>query len=448
MPIALRHCGHLGRCAAALLVMLAPLANHAQTNPFYLGVSQTFGYDDNIFRLPDRTEVAQPGGGVTVIEPESSGLISTTLLLAGVDQPIGRQRVYGNLSAGYSSYSNQSQLNSPRYALTAGVDWDTVNKLSGNAEFTSGLRLGAYGDRDVPTGLGDNEEIYNRLKLLGRLGDWQRSRYWFEAGYVFDQVRNDIDFERAVPFRVETDPVTGVPFLRFTDGYKRDDRSSAFTLGVRHRWSGALVLGAGVRTESRSEEVERLLIDPAGSVSTTLDSRRNDIDLFANLNPGDGNELNARLSYGNRDYDDPGVPDTSGWSGSLRWGWRPTAKLDSSLRLLYDTEDREEGGASAADSAGNDETLALQWRLRYEISAKLAADLNASWYRRDYDRLGGFTDDDTSLQLALTWAALRNTTVGCSLGFERRDSSYQGPLSGRSSYDATMTSCYAQVMLR
>lgn len=431
MPDTKRHCG---RCAAALFVMLAPLAGHAQTSPYYLGVSQTFGYDSNIFRLPDRTEVAQPGGGVTVIEPESSGLISTTLLLAGMDQPIGRQRVYGNLSAGYSSYSNQSQLNSPTYALTAGVDWDTVNKLSGNAEFTSGLRLGSYGDRDVPTGLGDNEETYNRLQLLGRLGDWERSRFWLEAGYVFDQVRNDIDFERAVGS---------------INGYRRDDRSHAFTLGVRHRWSGALVLGAGVRTESRSEEVESRLIDPAGSVSSTLDSRRNDFDLFANLNSSDGNDVSARLSYGNRDYDDPGVLDTSGWSGSLRWGWRPTAKVDSSLRLLYDTEDREEGGASAASSAGDDETLAVEWRLRYEISAKLAADVSASWYRRDYDDArGGYTDDDTSFRLALSWAALRNTTVGCALGFDRRDSSYQGPLSGRSSYDAITTSCYAQVMLR
>ena len=436
------------RCTAALLVLLAPLAGHAQTSPYYLGVSQTFGYDSNIFRLPDRSEVALPGGGVQVIEPESSGLISTTLLLAGLDQPIGRQRVYGNLSAGYSSYSSQSQLNSPRYALTAGADWDTVNKLSGNAEFTSGLRLGAYGDRDVPTGRGDNEETYNRFRLLGRFGDWQRSRTWFEVSYVYDQVSNDIDFETAVPFRIEIDPVTGAPFIRFTDGYKRDERSHAITLGVRHRLSGAMTLGAGVRRESRSQDVDRYLIDPAGAVSTSVDSRRNDFDMFANFNPGDGNEWSGRLSYGNRDYDSPGALDTSSWSGSLRWVWRPTAKLDSNLRLLYDTEDREGGGASAADSYGDNNTTALEWRLRYEISAKLGADLTASWYRRDYDYLGGFTDDDTLLQLSLTWAALRNATVGCSLGLDRRDSSYQGPASGRSSYNATMTSCYAQVMLR
>ncbi len=354
------------RCAAALLVLPAPLAGRAQTSPYYLGVSQTFGYDSNIFRLPDRSEVALPGGGVQVIEPQSSGLISTTLLLADLDQPIGRQRVYGSLSAGYSSYGDQPQLDSPRYALTAGVDWDTVEKLSGKAEFTSGLRLGAYGDRDVPTGRGDNEERYNRLSLLVRLGDWQRSHNWFEASFVYDQVSNDIETLQATPYRIEADPITGAPVVRFTDGYTRDDRYTAFTFGVRHRWSGAPTLGAGLRTESRREEVDRHLIDPMATVNSRLDSRRNDIDLFANLNPGDGNQLNARLSYGNRDYDD----------------------------------------------------------------------------------LGGFTDDDTNFQPGLSWAALRNTTVGCSLGLDRRDSSYQGTASGRSSYDATLTSCYAQVLLR
>ena len=61
MPIAIRHCS---RCAAALLVVLAPFAGQAQTSPYYLGVSQTLGYDSNIFRVPDRTEVALPDGSV------------------------------------------------------------------------------------------------------------------------------------------------------------------------------------------------------------------------------------------------------------------------------------------------------------------------------------------------------------------------------------------------
>jgi hypothetical protein len=435
------------RCAAALLVTLAPLAGHGQTSPYYLGISQTFGYDSNIFRLPDRGEVALPGGGVQVVEPESSGLISTTLLLAGLDQPIGRQRLYVNLNAGYTSYAHQPQLDSPRYALTAGIDWETVEKLSGNAEFSSGLRLGSYGDRDVPAGRGDNQETYNRFTLLARIGDWKRSRAWVEAGFVADQVRNEVDFLQPVPYGIAIDPGTGAPIVRYTDGYTRDERSNAVTLGVRYRQSGALVLGAGVRTESRRTEVERQLIDPAQLVASSADSRRNDLDLFADFNPGGAHQLRARLSYADTNYDDPGAADNAGWNGSLRWAWQATGKLDSNLLLMYDTEDRERGGGSAADGYGDNKTLALEWRLRYAITSKVSANLAASGYQRQYDTLGGFTDHDTLLSLNLTWAVLRNATLGCTAGLDRRTSNAQAAV-GRNSYDAQLFSCFAQLMLQ
>lgn len=426
------------RCAAALLVTLAPLAGHGQTSPYYLGISQTFGYDSNIFRLPDRGEVPLPGGGVQVVEPESSGLISTTLLLAGLDQPIGRQRLYVNLNAGYTSYASQPQLDSPRYALTAGIDWETVEKLSGNAEFSSGLRLGSYGDRDVPAGRGDNQETYNRFTLLARIGDWKRSRTWVEAGFVADQVRNEVDFLQ---------PVRDVSTDRDIDGYTRDERSNAVTLGVRYRQSGALVLGAGVRTESRRTEVERQLIDPAQLVASSADSRRNDLDLFADFNPGGAHQLRARLSYADTNYDDPGAVDYAGWNGSLRWGWQATGKLDSNLLLMYDTEDRERGGGSAADGYGDNKTLALEWRLRYAVTSKLSANLAASRYQRKYDTLGGFTDHDTLVSLNLTWAPLRNATLGCTAGLDRRTSNAQAAV-GRNSYDAQLFSCFGQLMLQ
>ena len=436
------------RCAAALIVMLAPMAGHGQTSPYYLGVSQTFGYDSNIFRLPDRTEVAVPGGGIRVIEPESSGLISTTLLLAGVDQPIGRQRLYGTLSAGYSSYSDQPQLDSPLYALTAGIDWDTAEKLSGNAEFSSGRRIGSYGDRDLPAGRGNNEEHYDRFTFLARLGDWKRSRTWLEASFVSDRVSNDVEFLQPVPHSIDADPVTGAPSVRFTDGYRREERSNAATLGVRYRQSGALVLGAGVRSESRHGEIDRQLLDPVQSVSSSSETRRNDFDLFADFDPGDAHDLRARLSYGNTDYKDAGAQDFSGWSGSLRWAWRPTGKVESKFWLLYDTEDRERGGASVADSYGDTQTVALEWRLRYDLTGKVSANLAASWYERDYDYFGGFTDRDTAFSFNLTWAALRNVSLGCTVGLDRRKSTYQGPAVGRNSYDARLASCFGQFLLQ
>lgn len=118
MSIAIRRCD---RCTANLFVMLAPLAGHPQTSPYDLGLSQTFGYDSDIFPLPDRTGIQQPGGGVAVIEPDSSGLISTTLLLAGLDQPIGRQRVYGN-------HETLALERRPRYEISAKLAAD-VNAI-------------------------------------------------------------------------------------------------------------------------------------------------------------------------------------------------------------------------------------------------------------------------------------------------------------------------------
>lgn len=434
------------RCVAALLAVLAPLASHGQSSPYYLGASQSFGYDSNIFRLPDRTEIKLPDGRLQVIEPESSGLISNTLLLAGIDQRIGRQRLYADLSAGYAKYFDQPQLDSPTSSLTAGIDWETVGKLSGNAEYRAGRRLGDFGDRDVPTGRGQNEERYQRFDFVARLGDVQRSRAWLVAGYTYDEVRNDVAFEQPAPFRIDTDPITGAPIVRFTDGYQRDESFNAVTLGARYRWSGALVLGAGLRTESRRSVIDRNLIDPVESVSSSNDSRRNDIDLFATFNTGGAHDLQLRLSYGATDYELPTQEDLSGWSGNLRWTWRPTARLDSNLRLLYDTEDREGGGASAADGSGFRDTLALEWQLRYALTDKLNASLGANGYRRDYQSFGGFTDTDTSLSVGLTWAALRNATVGCSISTQRRHSTSDTP--GHNSFDAMLASCYGQLFLR
>jgi hypothetical protein len=439
----------LRRGTAAMLLTLAPLAGLAQTSPYYIGASQSFGFDNNIFRVPDRQEIALPGGGVQVVEPQSAGLISTTLLLAGLNQTIGRQRVYGTLSAGYSSYASQSQLDSPRYALTAGVDWDTAEKVSGNVDFTSGRRLGAFGNRDLPTGRGNNDERYNRFTFLARLGDWQRSRTWVETSLVADELTNEIQFLEPVPYDIVLDPVTGLPVVRFSTGYRRHTPYTAFTLGLRYRQSGALVLGAGVRTESRREDFERNVTAPVESIQTSsLKSRRNDFDLFATFNPSSAHDLTARLSYGKRDYENPDVPDDAGWSSNLNWAWKPTGKLDNNVRLLYDTEDRDQGGASAADSSGNRKTLALEWRLRYAMTGKISTDLSGNFYRRTYGDVGGFTDHDSVLSFTVNWAVLRNAALGCTLSLDRRSSSYQGPESGRSSYNAQLGSCFGQITLQ
>jgi hypothetical protein len=423
------------RAAWVLLVGLLPLTCGAEQGPYYIGFQQTFGYDSNIFRLPDRTQV-----GSVVLEPQSSGLISTTLLLAGIDQPIGRQRLYGDLSAGYTSYGSQSQLDNPTYRLVAGLDWDTLEKFSGNFELQSGRRLGGFGDRNIPTGQGDNDERYDRAALVARLGDRERSRAWLEADVVWDRLRNDVDYLTPVP-------VTTTPPLRETDGYERKDESVALGFGVRYRWLGSTIVGVGLRTESRDLEVARRLTNPVETVPSSLESRRNDIDLFVDHRIGDLHDLRARLSYGNRDYDSATVADFDKWSGDLVWRWRPTAKVNSRLRLLYDTEDRAQGASSAADSGGNQQTTALEWTLDYAITGKVSAQLAASYYQRDHGVVNPFTDNDRSVTLAMRWQVLRSTALGCSVGTARRSSTLDAAL-GRNAYDATLANCYVQAVLR
>lgn len=121
-------------CLALASALVVGSHAQAQTSPYYIGLSQTLGYDSNVFRRDDRTVTipnpVDPANPI-VQTPESSGLISTTSLVGGFNQRIGRQRVYLDGRIGYTSYANQSQLDAPVYAISGGVDWETAEDWSG-----------------------------------------------------------------------------------------------------------------------------------------------------------------------------------------------------------------------------------------------------------------------------------------------------------------------------
>ena len=78
------------------VIGLFALQAQAQTSPWYIGVNQRFEHHTNLFQ-----STAQ----------EVSDTVSTTSVVAGLDQPIGRQRLYGRLTAGTSRYAERSDLN-------------------------------------------------------------------------------------------------------------------------------------------------------------------------------------------------------------------------------------------------------------------------------------------------------------------------------------------------
>ena len=87
-------------------------------NPYYIGASQAFTHDSNVYRIADGP----------------SDTYSTTSLLGGFNQRIGRQRVFGSGHVSDNRYFDQDQLNNVSYGLAAGLDWETIQNLSGNID--------------------------------------------------------------------------------------------------------------------------------------------------------------------------------------------------------------------------------------------------------------------------------------------------------------------------
>ena len=105
----------------------APTSTASDPNPYYLGVSQAITHDSNVTRSPNGP----------------SDTYSSTSLLGGFDQPIGRQRLFGNASISANRYMDQDQLNNTSYNLSGGLDWQTVGDLSGNLNGGIGRFLAA-----------------------------------------------------------------------------------------------------------------------------------------------------------------------------------------------------------------------------------------------------------------------------------------------------------------
>ena len=114
---------HSLRLLLAPCLALACTAAMAQSSPYYIGVAQTLAHNSNLVALRDNQPV--PAG------LSKSDTVSSTALVAGIDQPFGRQRLTGTANLSSNRYSRNSEFNSSGYALRLGLDWQTIERLSG-----------------------------------------------------------------------------------------------------------------------------------------------------------------------------------------------------------------------------------------------------------------------------------------------------------------------------
>lgn len=405
-----------------LSALLAAGAASAQTSPWYVGAAQTFTHESNLYRLADG--MATPAG------VSKSDLMSSTALLAGLDQPIGRQRLFGSATLRANRFQDNRELNNQSYALSAGLDWETVNRLSGTLQASADRSLARFNtDTEIGTLTRRNIEDANRLFAEARIG--------VVTAYTAELSLEHRQRDFSAP-----------------EYARRENRQTTATTALRWRPQGGTMLGAGLRhTEGRYPQFRRL---EDGSIEADRFTR-DGLDLLAGWDSGGATVLDARLTLGRTRYDKNDARDVSGATGFVRWVWQPTGHLQLTARLAHDVgQDAYYSGSPLVDGVVDTSRTTTTARLAadYAFSAKIQLRAALTHASRDLvqtlppdalfpgDARG--RDDTTELSLGATWAPTRSLVLGCDLGHETRSAS--GSLS--LPYSASRIGCYGQVYLR
>ena len=412
------------RRLAAALTTLAAGAAMAQSSPYYLGVAQSLGYESNLYRVGDGQTL--PAGY------SKSDTVSGTSLVGGVDQTIGRQRVYGSANVRANRYANNKALDNESYGLNLALDWATVGRLSGTLSAAADQNLAQFNNR-AAGGVETSKNVVRTNQVDARVRLGVVTKYTLEASLGH---RN----------RSYSAPEYNSSEYRQTSG----------SLGLRYRPSGALSLGVALRiTEATYPKFNQ----PTPNVFEADRLKRQDIDFTATWLPSAVSQFNLRLSPTHTSYDRDTGSDFSGVTGSATWGWQPTGKLRLTTGLSRDTGQSSDAvnlgffGSGVTDYSRT--TSALSLKADYELSAKIALNAGISYAHRALantsslagNPIGSVTgsDNTTVLSLGARWLPTRSIQVGCNVSAENRSSSNTNLSVGLS---GNAFSCYGQFVLQ
>ncbi len=399
--------------AATALALLCSGAALAQSSPYYIGVAQSVTHDSNLYRLGD-------GAATPASVKSRSDTGYTTSLVAGIDQQWGRQRLSGSGSLRANRFQNNDQLNNNGWGLNLGLDWSTIERLSGNVTLSSDRSLRRF-DPAFSGNLTDrNVEDNNLLSGTVRLG--VVTRLTAEATLS----RRNVRFSAPAYDSSEYNQNTG-------------------SVGMRYRLGGATTVGLAWR-ESRVRYV---------SGNDPYDRR--DIDLTGTWDPSALTKVYARLSQTRTRHEQQAQQqrDFSGVTGELRGSTQATGKLKLNARISRDTGQ----SYSTFDYQGlvgatefNRTTDALRLGADYAYSAKVAFTASGEYAKRDLNRALTFltldgSDRTTSLAVGARWTPLRAAQLGCDLTRLQGKTAGGNAIVGRN-YSSNGLSCFGQFVLQ
>ena len=384
----------LGPLVAAFALCSAGQAL-ADPNPYYIGSSVTVRHDSNVFRLPDSTS------------DTSYGLA----LIGGINQPIGRQRLYASGTVQDTRFQDLKRLDHTNYSGKAGIDWETIYDLSGSLSHTSSQSLYNYGGNS--TVISNTKNLERRNESVARIRYGKGSLLSLETSYTLRK-------------QSYSDPAFQFNALD----------QDAVSVGLTYQPRASLTLGTALRYTQGKYQLER-------------DFTRRDVDLTANWVPSGLSAINGRISIGKRKArSGESAFDFTGSTGQLRWTYQPTGKL-AFVTLLSRDSGAESGfiNGQEAGAFGDDSrrTTVLSLNTAYTATSKIRLDLNLYANRRSLAQ-GAFDGRDSVRRASLvaTYAPVRNVSLSCNVSRDSRNASGQVSFD----YDNNSVSCSAQVTLQ
>ena len=389
---------------------------HAETSPYTIGLSQSLVSDSNLLRLD--------GGGVAPAGLSKSDLTSITSLFATLDQPFGRQRLLGNVTLRAQRMAQNDIYDFNGYTVRGGIDWSTIEKLSGTLILASNRSLARLNDTSISNLPIRNIETTRQIDATARLG--LAGRFGVELGFAGHDVAYSADEFAA-----------------------REFSQQSVSAGLRYRPSGASSFAAGARLTRGKYPQFQTRAD--GSFEADRFDRR-DLDLTARVEPSGASAFDVRLSLSRTDYERAAQRDFSGLTGAASWSWRPTGKLRFNTALSRDSGQESSFATPDGLDSGIDFsrlTTALSLRADYELSAKVGLNSQLAVARRSLARTSATaatSDSDTTVTLALggSWLPTRSIQLSCDLSSEtRRANGVQS-----SSYRGSTFGCRGQITLQ
>ena len=374
-----------------------------ERTPYYIGLTQSFTHDSNVFRTANNP-----------IADTTSG----TGIVAGIDQQISRQRLYADGTVQVNRHRNVDQLDNTSYSLNAGLDWSTVEFLSGTLRYTTARNQANFGLVGVPAATGNNLETTQQFLASARYG-----------------LTSDLAFDVSAEHRS----------LKYSDEASANRNYTQNIGGAGLRWGkpGILTFGVGGRlTKGTTPDYQPT--DPKEDKLT-----RKDLDFTAEWVPTGFSTLRARISVTRETHTIATASDVDGQTGSLEWAYKPTAKLSFNTTLSRDTGTETTFSIPSAEGEAvkrvddNRITNTARLGIKYEVTSKIMTGVNARYSKGS----GGSTTGDDKVNtygLMASYEATRNFNLGCNYSHESRSANGFG----LESYSVNLVGCTAQLLLK